>query len=392
MTLTVASFDNLKQYKKDLAKTLKTCMKSKYSLVKFSIDDKVRDVIVCGKEHDELLKQLAEKQKKPLVAPGRGLYESATFHPVSGTPVTGDLLKDLAVDDIATVYRKKLADNEEIPEGGITLGEFKQLIEKAKQALGEATHPNIRGKLDQWVQSGERNLEKFDSGDYGGVPMTVMQLQRAIENQTLFVRLTKDLAHWLPIARRRTDDSAEMLLKAQDLLDKGRTEEAENAFEQAMTAFKSVKDFESSEKSPATDDPMTRRLEELVSTAAGLGDLYAKSKAALVDAIKQNATNPRMQLHAEAKVLAKVLPTLFKDELKDKLEAVHKARGQRLPVRKPLIEKALVTLRQYLKGIDEIKQKADIDGSLLIMFVGTLEHIQKELLEDYRSKDLPPNN
>lgn len=389
MTLTVNSFDDLKTYRKDLAKTLRTTMKSKYSLVKYPVGDKVRELIVCGKDHDELLKALAEKQKKPLVAPGRDTYEAGTFHPVSGVALTGEHLKEFAVDDIATVYAKGYSDDEEIPEAGVTFGAFKRMLDEAKQLLPAATHPAIRRNLESWIQSAEQCLVQFDKNDYGSAVMTRSHLREAMDNQLLWVRLTKDLAHWLPIARQRTDGAAALLEQAQEQLDRGRVHEAERSYDEAKALFKSPKDLESSEKQSATDDPMARKLEEMVGAAAGPGDLYAKAKTAMIEAVKQNASNRQMHLHDEAKVLAKLLPALFKNDLKDKLEAVHKARGQRLDVRKPLIEKALIPLRSYLKGIDEIKQKADIDGSLMLMFRTTLERIQKDLLEDYRSKPLP---
>ena len=132
--------------------------------------------------------------------------------------------------------------------------------------------------------------------------------------------------------------------------------------------------------------------------------MYSRAKDSLVDAIKLNARDSKKQLYREAVALAKFLPKVFSDDLKEKLTALALSADQPLENRKPLIEKALITTRKYVqrlnefsdefsKYVDEIGDSVEdrIDSGLTKVMVATLMRIQAELIKIYHSKPQPIN-
>lgn len=395
MSLSIESFKDFSTYKKDLRKALNNKSKSKYIAVKYIIEGKERVLLVFGKNCDKIILALNENWKKMKLGPSvvyanQGIYENGIFHPVSGKPITSDLLEKLGVSDIASVFSQVVGENDIIPgTDNITLTKIKELVAKAEKILPTVEHKVFKKRFEEKLNDCRSFIKGFALRDYSNVTV-YMYLMGVMNNYSAWVHFPKeDLRRWTAIAQKQNPEAYKKLMEIQSFLDNGEvSENTLGIYQDVMKLFKEPKNFEIA----STNDPETLgRVDRLASTSKGPGEMYAITKKKVLDAIKASVADKDHDYHDTAKATAKILPSLFKHDLREKLEQVHKGRGQRLEVRKSLIEKALIPLREYLKALDRMKEQLNDSGTHFVdpLYI-VLERIHKDLLEDYRSKDISP--
>jgi tetratricopeptide (TPR) repeat protein len=375
MTLTVDSFKEFISYKKDLRKTLRTCLDSKYTVIACTMGDKKRNLIVCGKTHDTLMKGLHQLDLIDNVL-GKGNYEASTFHPLSGKSVMPKILKELGIDDLTSIYTKKLDKTELIPGASVTWVGFEELIQLAEEQVKKVTHPKVKERFAKAIKSAKERLAGFAEEEYDEAERDVIALKHWAKMEALYLKLDKEIAHWLSIAEEQNKDAHELLKSAQVKLKGVDINSAAADVEKALQLFKSQVDFAPTTRITGGND-ITESLNNSVKKATGLGDLYDQAKKKTVSGIAETLKNPHSKIYESTKTLAQHLPTLFKADLKEKLLAVDKLADESLDQRRKIIEKALVATRQYITGLSDEKVK---NSEAAILFNETLRHIHQQLM------------
>lgn len=391
MTLTSDSFREFITYKKALSKTLKACNKSEYSLVGCVMGGKTRNVIVCGKTHNALLKELVtfELRKGPILEVGN--YEAGAFHPLSGKGLTQKLLTELGIDDAKIV--RELDGDALIPGAELTLKDFVALIEKSEKEVQEITHPVLKQFFQKTINTARSKLAEIEQHDFDAVSEVAGKLIHWSRLYADRQRVARDIARWIHTAEELEHESLDSLKEAKKLLDQYDPKAAASKLEMTLRLFKSTpffnEDDESVYEKVSNGGGLTKSLNNKEAQAMDLAELYGTAKTKLLNGIAEVLKKPKSPLYEEARDIARHLPALFKGDLKTKLLAVDQSTEMPRDQRKLILEKAILGTRQYRKGLIEIQKRFDPPASVPLLFSETLRRIEEKLVALHRAATPP---
>ena len=429
MTLTAKSFTDFETYKKDLQKTVRNTVTSPFTVFKVKFGNEERSLLVCGKDHAAILRA-ARKEFGPCLASCEGTFLNTVFQPMSGF-FKPALLKDWGIDKITSIQVGELGNDDVIPSTGDTIEEFKDLISDAQDLLKTLTLPKWAEALNVRIQQAQKWLPTLGSADSNfAYPESFKKFVEPLpQRYAEALKALKESDHWLDICTKQAKtaqtvldqeaknekpnqkniDSAtslqERTVKAVKLIEKAKhtiqtmPDHMELGLQQLHSArqlFKGYTDFNADDTSAKSNDK-DAKLQENIQASKGLSDLYAQYKkntlAALASkkGMKDNEPKSKELLLDCLKLYKHLESQVFKEDLAAKLKAVDKSADKLIDARKPLIEKAIMTARNYVKAIDQVTDGGAFGGagSTLLPLREALMHIQRELASLYTSKVLP---